>query len=140
MIADISFSQLQIGDSAEMSKTISEADIYNFAGISGDFNPLHLDQEFAANSQFKKRIAHGMLTASFISTVIGTSLPGKNTIYLEQSLKFKSPVFIGDTIKARVEIIELVSEKNIARLKTQIFNQEGTVVVDGEAKVMKKQI
>jgi len=140
MIADISFSQLQIGDSAEMSKTISEADIYNFAGISGDFNPLHLDQEFAANSQFKKRIAHGMLTASFISTVIGTSLPGKNTIYLEQSLKFKSPVFIGDTIKARVEIIELVSEKNIARLKTQVFNQEGTVVVDGEAKVMKKQI
>ncbi len=138
MIADISFSQLQIGDSAEMSKTISETDIYNFAGISGDFNPLHLDHEFAANSPFKKRIAHGMLTASFISTVIGTSLPGKNTIYLEQNLKFKSPVFIGDTIKARVEIIELVSEKNIARLKTQVFNQEGTVVVDGEAKVMKK--
>ena len=138
MIADIPYSKLKVGNTAEISKTISETDVYNFAGICGDFNPLHVDQEFAAKTPFKKRIAHGMLSASLISTLLGTTLPGKNTIYMEQSLKFRAPVFIGDTITARVEVIELITEKNIARLKTEAINQSGDVVIDGQATIMKK--
>ncbi len=138
MIADIPFASLKLGDSAEISKTISETDVYNFAGICGDFNPLHVNREFAEKTPFKKRIAHGMLSVSLISSVLGTALPGKNTIYLEQSLKFHAPVFIGDTITARVEIIGLKTDKNIARLKTEAVNQEGKIVVDGEASIMKK--
>jgi len=138
VIADIPYSDLKIGDSAEISKTISEADIYNFAGICGDFNPLHVDEEFASKTPFKKRIAHGMLGASLISTLLGTTLPGKNTIYIEQSLKFKAPVYIGDTITARIEVLELVQEKNIARLKTEAYNQNGEIVIDGQATIMKK--
>ncbi len=138
MIADIPYSDLNIGDTAEFSKTISETDVYNFAGICGDFNPLHVDREFAEKSPFKKRIAHGMLSAGLISTVLGTTLPGKNTIYLEQNLKFRAPVYIGDTITARVEVIELITEKNIARLKTEALNQSGDIVIEGQATIMKK--
>ncbi len=138
MIADIPYSKLKVGDTAEISKTISETDVYNFAGICGDFNPLHVDQEYAAKTPFKKRIAHGMLSASLISALLGTTLPGKNTIYMEQNLKFRAPVFIGDTITARVEVIELITEKNIARLKTEAINQSGDVVIDGQATIMKK--
>lgn len=138
MIADIPYSDLKIGDSAEISKTISEADIYNFAGICGDFNPLHVDEEFASKTPFKKRIAHGMLGASLISTLLGTTLPGKNTIYMEQNLKFKAPVYIGDTITARIEVLELIQEKNIAKLKTEAYNQNGEIVIDGQATIMKK--
>ncbi len=138
MIADIPYSDLNIGDTAEFSKTISETDVYNFAGICGDFNPLHVDREFAEKSPFKKRIAHGMLSAGLISTVLGTTLPGKNTIYLEQNLKFRAPVYIGDTITARVEVIELITEKNIACLKTEALNQSGDIVIEGQATIMKK--
>lgn len=138
MIADIPYSDLKIGDSAEISKTISETDIYNFAGICGDFNPLHVDEEFASKTPFKKRIAHGMLCASLISTLLGTTLPGKNTIYMEQNLKFKAPVYIGDTITAKIEVIDLIQEKNIAILKTEAYNQAGEIVIDGQATVMKK--
>ncbi len=138
MIADIPYNRLQIGDSAEMSKTISEADVYNFAGICGDFNPLHVNSEYAAKTPFKRRIAHGMLPVSLISAVLGTALPGKNTIYLEQNLQFNAPVFIGDTITARVEIMDLTPEKNIARLKTEAINQSGKKVIEGRAVIMKK--
>ncbi len=138
MIADIAFSELKIGDTAEISKTISESDVYNFAGICGDFNPLHVNHEFAAKTPFKQRVAHGMLSASLISTVLGTTLPGKNTIYLDQTIKFCAPVFIGDTITARVEVIELIAAKNIAKLKTEAFNQSGNMVIEGQATVMKK--
>lgn len=138
MTQDVSFNDLHVGDSAELTKTISEADVYGFAGISMDFNPIHVDKEFAKKTRFKQRIVHGMLSASLISAVIGTTLPGKNTIYLEQALKFTAPVFIGDTICARVTVTELKAEKNIAILKTQVFNQDGTMVVDGQATVMKK--
>ena len=138
MIADVPYASLKVGDSAEMSKTISETDVYNFAGICGDFNPLHVDSEAAARSPFKKRIAHGMLAASLISAVLGTALPGKNTIYIEQNLQFNAPVFIGDTITARVEVIELKPEKNTARLKTEALNQSGKKVIAGHAVIMKK--
>jgi 3-hydroxybutyryl-CoA dehydratase len=105
-----SIDKLQIGECAVFSKTITETDIYLFAGITGDLNPVHINEEAAKKTYFKKRIAHGMLTASFISTVIGTQLPGAGTIYLEQSIRFTKPVYIGDTIQAKVEIIELSGE------------------------------
>jgi len=138
VVVDIPYASLKVGDSAEISKTISESDLYSFADICGDYNPLHVDSEAAAKSPFKKRVVHGMLAASLISAVLGTVLPGKNTIYLEQNLQFKAPVFIGDTITARVEVAELRPQKNIARFKTAAINQSGTKVIEGYAVITKK--
>ena len=126
---------LKLGDSAEFTKTVSETDIYLYAGISGDFNPAHINEEYAKKTFFKARIAHGMLLAGFISTVIGMKLPGPGTIYLDQSLKFLAPVRIGDTITARAEIVEITAEKNKVRLKTTCTNQDEIVVLEGEAVV-----
>ena len=127
--------ELNVGDTAKFSKTISDSDVYLFAGVTGDFNPAHVDEEYAKNTYFKTRIAHGMLTASFISTVIGTMLPGPGTIYMQQAVKFLAPVHIGDTITASAEISEIDMDKKKVRLKTVCTNQEGTTVVDGEALV-----
>jgi 3-hydroxybutyryl-CoA dehydratase len=127
--------ELEIGDTAEFSKTVSESDIYQFAGITGDFNPAHMNEEYAKKTFFKTRIAHGMLSAGFISTAIGTKLPGTGSIYISQTLSFLAPVRIGDTITARVEVIEIMAGKNRVRLKTVCVNQEGTQVLDGEAVV-----
>lgn len=124
---------LKIGDHAEFTKTVSETDIYLYAGVSGDFNPAHINEEYAKNTFFKARIAHGMLSAGFISTVIGMKLPGPGTIYLDQSLKFLAPVRIGDTITARAEVVEIMAEKNKVRLKTTCTNQDKIVVLEGEA-------
>ncbi|MCG6928953.1 MAG: MaoC family dehydratase, partial [Desulfofustis sp.] len=121
------------GDQASFSKTISETDVYLYAGITGDFNPAHIDETYAQKTAFKTRIAHGMLTAGFISNVVGTQLPGPGTIYVSQSLKFMAPVVIGDTITATVQVIDILPEKKRVRLKTTCANQEGTVVLDGEA-------
>jgi 3-hydroxybutyryl-CoA dehydratase len=104
--------ELELHDKAEFAKTISETDIYLYAGVSGDFNPAHINEEYAKETFFKTRIAHGMLSAGFISMVIGTKLPGPGTIYLDQSLKFLAPVRIGDTITAHVEVTEIMTEKN----------------------------
>lgn len=128
-------SELKIGDTAEFAKTISEFDIYMFAGITGDFNPVHVNEDFAKQTFFKTRIAHGILTAGLISTVIGTKLPGTGCIYVKQDLNFLAPVRIGDTITARVEIVEILDKKNRIRLKTTCFNQNDTRVLDGEAVV-----
>ncbi|WP_271808467.1 MaoC family dehydratase [Clostridium beijerinckii] len=117
------------------SKTISEYDIYNFAGICGDFNPVHINKEKAKESIFKGQVAHGMLISSFISTVLGMYLPGPGTIYLGQTLSFKNPVYIGDTITATVTIKEIKNESGIAKLDTIIVNQKKEVVVEGEAVV-----
>ncbi len=125
--------QLKVGDAAEFGKTISESDIYLYAGITGDFNPAHVNESYAENTFFKTRIAHGMLTAGLISAVLANQLPGPGTIYLKQDLRFLAPVRIGDTITARVEIIELVHDKNRVRLKTVCSNQEGVIVLKGEA-------
>ena len=127
--------ELTTGDAAEFSKTITEFDIYQFAGVSGDFNPAHVDEAYAANTFFKTRIAHGMLTASFISTLIGTQLPGPGSIYMGQNLKFLAPVRIGDTITARAEVTEVIKEKKRVKLRTTCTNQDGVRVVDGEALV-----
>ena len=124
----------QVGQSASFSKTISETDVYGFAGITGDFNPLHVNAREAQTGQFGERIAHGMLSASFISTVIATSLPGPGTIYMSQEVKFLKPVKFGDTITATVVIKELL-ERGKVRLHTFVKNQDGELVVDGFALV-----
>lgn len=127
--------QLKVGDAAEFGKTISESDIYLYAGITGDFNPAHVNESYAEGTFFKTRIAHGMLSAGLISAVLANQLPGPGTIYLKQDLRFLAPVRIGDTITARVEIIELIHDKNRVRLKTVCSNQEGVNVLEGEALV-----
>ena len=127
--------QLQVGDTAQFSKTVSESDIYLFAGVTGDLNPAHINEDYAKNTYFGTRIAHGMLTASFISTVIGTMLPGPGTIYMRQEVNFLAPVKIGDTVNAIVEVLEIEADKKRVRLKTYCVNQDNTTVVDGEALV-----
>lgn len=128
--------QLAIGDEASFTKTITEGDVYSFAGITGDFNPAHVNQTYAEASPFKTRIAHGMLSGSLFSTVLGTQLPGPGTIYLGQDLKFTKPVMFGDTITATVKIVEMVPEKGRVILETVATNQAGDVVVTGKATVL----
>jgi 3-hydroxybutyryl-CoA dehydratase len=128
--------EIKIGDMDYFEKTISETDVYLFAGITGDLNPAHINQVESEKTVFKGRIAHGMLVSSLISTVLGMYLPGPGTIYLGQELKFLAPVRVGDTIKAEVEVIEKIEEKNRLKLKTTCTNQEGKVVVAGVATVM----
>jgi 3-hydroxybutyryl-CoA dehydratase len=127
--------QLKVGQQASFSKTVAESDVYLFAGISGDFNPAHINQAYAEQTAFKTRIAHGMLAAGFISTVLGNQLPGPGTIYISQSLNFLAPVAIGDTITATAEVVELNMDKKRARLKTVCTNQDGREVLVGEALV-----
>ncbi len=126
---------LSVGMSAVYAKTITEADITLFAGVSGDTNPVHLNQEFADQTMFKGTIAHGFLTASFLSTVIGTKLPGPGCIYLSQDLRFKAPVRAGETVWARVTIEEIIPEKKRVRLKTVCLVNDKPVI-EGEAVVM----
>lgn len=127
--------EIRVGQSAQFSKTISESDVYLFAGITGDFNPAHVDEEYARKTFFETRVAHGMLTASFISTIVGTMLPGPGSIYVSQEVNFLAPVKIGDTITTTAEVTELLTEKKHARLRTYCTNQHGTVVIDGQAVV-----
>lgn len=127
------FEELQVGSSAEFSKTITEADVVLFAGITGDFNPVHIDQQAAEKSRFGGRIVHGMLTAGLVSAVLGTRLPGPGAIYLNQSLRFTGPVMIGDTVTARVEVLELIPAKQRVRMATTCRKQTGETVLDGEA-------
>ncbi|EWY41058.1 MaoC family dehydratase [Skermanella stibiiresistens SB22] len=124
-----------VGQTAVYARTVTEADIVLYAGVSGDTNPVHLNQEFASTTMFKGRIAHGMLTASLISTVLGTKLPGPGCIYLSQNLKFKAPVRIGDTVQARVTVTEIIAEKRRVAVKT-VCTVAGTVVIDGDALLM----
>ena len=127
------------GQRASVTKTISETDVYTFAGITGDFNPLHVDQEFARRSRFGERIAHGMLTAGLISAVLGMKLPGPGGIFLGQSLKFLKPVRFGDTITAEAEVVSYRSEKRVLTLKTVCTNQNGEQVVEGESVLLVDQ-
>jgi 3-hydroxybutyryl-CoA dehydratase len=138
MVQDIPFSEINIGAKASITKTVTETDLNLFAQITGDVNPVHLDEEYARKTVFKTRIAHGMLTASFISAVLGTALPGANTIYISQELVFKAPVKIGEIVTAAVEVMEKVDRKRWVILKTTVVNQDGILVVDGKATVMKR--
>jgi 3-hydroxybutyryl-CoA dehydratase len=128
--------EFQPGQRAKVTKTISEADVYAFAGITGDFNPLHVDAEFGRRSRFGERIAHGMLTAGLISAVLGMKLPGPGGIFLGQTLQFLKPVKFGDTITAEVEVISYRSEKRILTLRTSCTNQWGEQVIGGESVLM----
>ncbi len=129
-----------IGDTASISKTISEFDVYSFAGLVGDFNSVHINSVVAKESVFGNRVAHGMLVGSLFSAVLGTKLPGAGTVYLEQDLKFKKPVYFGDTITATVTVSELINErKGIYKLLTNATNQNGECVIDGFAVVMYKE-
>ncbi len=131
-----SINDLKPGMSHTMGKTVTDADIVMFAGVSTDTNAVHLDEEFAKTLPFGGRIAHGMLSASFISAVLGAHLPGPGTIYLGQTLKFKAPVKIGDTVKTTVTVKEVVVEKKRVILET-VCRVGETVVIEGEATVMK---
>jgi len=124
---------LKIDASASLTKTFSDADVRAFAEISGDKNPVHLDDNFAAQTRFKQRLVHGMLTAGLISAVLGTQLPGPGSIYIRQSINFRAPVFINDTITATVTVSKLRDGKPIVTLNTVCKNQDNLVVLDGEA-------
>ena len=127
---------LSPGVSAETSTTITAREIDLFAEATGDRNPVHLDEEFAATTQFGGRIAHGMLTAGLVSAAIASKLPGPGSIYLGQTLRFTKPVRLGDTVTVRLEVIEVITAKRRVRLATTCTNQNGETVLDGEATVM----
>lgn len=129
------FEDLEVGMHDVFAKTITDADIVAFAGVSGDTNPVHLNSEFASKTMFKDRIAHGMLSASFISAVIGTKMPGPGAVYVGQTLKFKAPVKVGDTVQAHVTVQELLDDKKFAVLKTEC-TVDGKPVLTGEATIM----
>ena len=129
------FEDIRIGMSAIYSKTITDADILLFSGVSGDTNPLHLDQDFAASTMFKSRIAHGMLSASLISTIFGTKLPGPGCVYLSQNLRFKAPVRSGDTVQAQATVREILPERHWVKFDC-ICRVGNTVVIEGDALIM----
>ncbi|MEW6027770.1 MAG: MaoC family dehydratase [Planctomycetota bacterium] len=139
-MGELRYADIKVGDKATFSKTVSEADIKTFADVSGDFNPVHIDEEFAKKGLFKTRIAHGFLVGSLISTVLGTKLPGPNTIYLSQEMQFKAPVKIGDTITAECEVLEKSDKKKILKMKTTVYNQASIAVIEGTATVMKYEV
>ena len=130
--------KLSIGDTAEITKTIEQSDIDAFARVTGDHNPVHVDEEFAKTTRFGRRIAHGMLTASLISAVLANKLPGEGSVYLGQTLQFVAPVFPGDEITARVTVKEIREDKPIVKLETICMNQREEVVVRGEATVLSR--
>ena len=129
------YNEIQIRDAEEFTKTVTESDVYLYAGVTGDLNPAHINEVYAKGTFFKSRIAHGMLSGGFISAVLGMKLPGPGTIYLSQQLEFKAPVRINDTVTARAEVVEKL-EKNRIRLRTTCTNQDGTLLIDGHAMVM----
>ena len=129
------FEDLSIGLEASMARTVSEADIVAYAALSGDYNPIHLDPEYAAKTPFKVRIAHGILSAGYISAVFGMQLPGPGSIYISQSLNFKAPVKIDDVVHTTVKLMELIPEKKRAKFET-ICTVNGKPVLTGEAILM----
>jgi 3-hydroxybutyryl-CoA dehydratase len=132
----LSIDEVYIGLKRSMTKTISEHDVYAFAGITGDFNPIHVNEEYAKTTRFGGRIAHGMLSASFVSTVFGMLLPGADAIYLSQTLQFLRPVRFGDTLTATGEVVKIIPEKKLLYAKVTVTNQKGEVVVEGEGSLV----
>lgn len=136
---EYTFEDLFVGQKASFSQKIDESMIIDFAKISGDFNPLHMDENYASNTNFGKRVCHGMLLASFFSQLLGMYLPGKNSLYFSQSLNFKNPCFIGDEVVIQGEILEKKSSTRIITLKTTIHNQAGKCIIDGTAKIILRE-
>ena len=125
------FSEFKVGDSASFSRTITEADVVNFAGVTGDFNPMHMDEVYASKTRFGRRIAHGVLVASLFGTV-GAPFFGMGCIYVGHTQRFLAPVFIGDTVTAVVEVKELREDKHLIITHSYVVNQDGVKVIDGE--------
>lgn len=125
--------EIEVGETARFTKTITQYDVSAFAGITGDFNPLHVDHEYAADSRFGRPLAHGALLCGLVSNVLGMQLPGTGALYASQSLAFKRPVYLGDTITAEVEVAERIPEKNRVRFVTRCLNQDGEIVAEGES-------
>ena len=132
----LTIDRLEVGNHAEVTRVATDGDIAGFVDAVGDYNPIHSDPAYAAGTPFKERIAPGIWTAGLVSAVIGTRLPGPGTIYVSQDLKFLRPVKLGDTVTARVEVLEIIVEKNRVRLRTVCVNQRGEEVLGGEALVM----
>lgn len=135
MAQGLTIAELQPGMTAELSHTVSEADIVDFARVTGDTNPVHMDEGYAAKTMFKGRIAHGMLSAGYISAVLGTKLPGPGAVYMSQTMMFKAPVRIGDTVVTRVTVKEVITDKKRVRLETVCLVADKPVV-EGEALLM----
>lgn len=131
----LTIDELKVGDSAYIEKVVTEEEVYSFAKITGDFNPLHTDK-FKYKDKFKKRIAHGILLTGYISACIGMKFPGPGTIYLSQNSKFNLPVYFGDNIKVELEVLEIYKKENIVKLKTTCINHNNSKVLTGEAFVM----
>lgn len=138
MSEGLTYDAMKIGDKTTFGKTISESDVYLFAGITGDFNPIHVNKVEAEKTMFKGRIAHGMISAGIISTTMTKALQGGTSIYCSQEIKFKAPVRIGDTITCIAELVDKVPEKRRLIYKTTVVNQDGTVVTDGQAVMLMK--
>lgn len=132
----VRISDLIVGMKASMTREVSLEDVDLFAQVTGDTNPVHVDEEAASRSRFGRRVAHGMLTAGHVSAVLGTKLPGPGAIYLEQTLRFMRPVFPGDTVTSTVEVLSIDLEKSLIKLRTTSANQEGKIVLFGDALVM----
>lgn len=130
------FDQIQVGESASFSKTITETDVYLFAGISGDFNPLHVNEEYAKTSPFKTRIAHGGLAASLLANVLGMKLPGLGTVALEVTQKFRSPVYFGDTVTVTVTVAKKIERMKVVEMNILWSNQRGETVSKGSCRVL----
>jgi acyl dehydratase len=128
--------KISVGDTAELSRTITDEDVRAFAELTGDYNPVHLDEAYASRTRFKRRVAHGMMSASLISSVLANKLPGEGTVYLSQSLKFVAPVYLDDTVTARVHVTAVREDKPIATLETICVNQRGELLIKGEAVVL----
>ncbi|MDD3123713.1 MAG: MaoC family dehydratase [Candidatus Izemoplasmatales bacterium] len=128
----LSLQDLHVGDKASVVKTITEKDVLAYAEVTGDFNPQHIDEEFAKTSIFKARIAHGMLSVGLISRLLGTELPGMGSIYMSQEVKFLAPVYFDDTITATVEVVEIIENRKV-KLRTTCTNQNQVLVIDGFA-------
>lgn len=135
-LSNFTYDEITLGQSAEYSKAVTEADIQMFAAVSGDVNPLHLDPEFAAGTRFGERIAHGMLTASFISAALAMELPGPGCIFMEQSLKFRLPVKIGDVISVKLTVTEMQARRKTLTLDCKAYNQEDKLVLTGTSLVI----
>ena len=133
------FEAFRVGDTSTFSKTVSEADVLLFAAVSGDNYPLHVDAEYAKQTRFGRRAAHGMLTASLVSTVVGLMLQKPGGIYVEQSLRFRAPVFIGDTLTATAEVTELIPQRRRMRVRASVVNQRGETVLDGDGVIQKDE-
>lgn len=135
-IENIPYDEISIGQTAEYSRTLSEDDITLFAHVSGDVNPVHLDENFASNTPFKKRIAHGAYTGSVVSAALALKLPGPGTIYLGQSLSFRKPVYIGDTLTVHLTVTDKKDDKKFVSIDCKVVNQSGSTVAKGTAEVM----